>query len=372
MSGGIRGIGDARSLALSIARASNRNAFADELEDRVAAAYRAEDPACNVAQFDFSGASYLFDDRPDVDRTLLVIAPPIARVDARDTYLQRGYPLAVSGSGRPMDRGHFVPHSAGGDFGPNIFIQDRALNRGWSPDGRRYRALERAAIASGKDALMFVRPLYIDKTAVPAFLELGYWSQGHVTAELFRNRYDESALGDADRFEAAICGATSAQVGALGEETVGVLLEDHCDAQILAMGDASMPRDGRRQDLDVLALVDGQVIAYEVKTRLVGRTSGVRTRTGNLRRPRLRRSGPGPRQGSELYTDMRANRFIEAGDLAGHPEVRVVVVDLIAMLAQEFHVTAAGRVSAPSRPPIECESAARKAYARIIEYRGSL
>jgi hypothetical protein len=36
-----------------------------------------------------------------------------------------------------------VAHAARGTFGPNMFPQDRELNRGWSVEGRRYRALER-------------------------------------------------------------------------------------------------------------------------------------------------------------------------------------------------------------------------------------
>jgi hypothetical protein len=36
---------------------------------------------------------------------------------------------------------------SGGEFGPNIFRQDRSLNRGWSQEGRRFRALEREAAA---------------------------------------------------------------------------------------------------------------------------------------------------------------------------------------------------------------------------------
>ncbi len=32
-----------------------------------------------------------------------------------------------------------VAHTAGGTFGPNMFPQDRGLNRGWSAKGRRYR-----------------------------------------------------------------------------------------------------------------------------------------------------------------------------------------------------------------------------------------
>ena len=52
-----------------------------------------------------------------------------------------------------------MSRSAGGDFGPNIYPQDRALNRGWSADGRRYRALEREAAAL-PGTLFFGRLIY--------------------------------------------------------------------------------------------------------------------------------------------------------------------------------------------------------------------
>jgi hypothetical protein len=61
----------------------------------------------------------------------------------RDEAYQRGYPSPQGCADRPLDKGHMVAHAAGGTFGPNMFAQDRELNRGWSVEGRRYRALER-------------------------------------------------------------------------------------------------------------------------------------------------------------------------------------------------------------------------------------
>lgn len=64
----------------------------------------------------------------------------------------------------PVDRGHLIPHLSGGEFGPNIFRQDRALNRGWSEQGKRYRALEREAAAT-PGTLYFGHLIYTDDTA---------------------------------------------------------------------------------------------------------------------------------------------------------------------------------------------------------------
>ncbi|GAA5037642.1 hypothetical protein GCM10025738_25940 [Microbacterium fluvii] len=81
-----------------------------------------------------------------------------------------------------------------------------------------------------------------------------------------------------------MAGATNAGAGALGEDTARILLEAR-GAEFSGVGDASMERGGHKQGLDILAFVDGELVAYEVKIRHVGRLAGLVTRTGNLRRP---------------------------------------------------------------------------------------
>ncbi len=85
-----------------------------------------------------------------------------------------------------VDRGHIIPHLSGGEFGPNIFRQDRALNRGWSEEGKRYRALEREASTSG--AFFFGHLLYDDDTAHPARIEIGLLRGESLYVEGFDNR----------------------------------------------------------------------------------------------------------------------------------------------------------------------------------------
>ena len=109
---------------------------------------------CSLVQFTQSGATYLFDfasavDAEQEDRTVAAWAVTPAAVARRDVSYQRGFPLAADPGGPPVDRGHLIPHLSGGEFGPNIFRQDRALNRGWSDEGKRFRALEREAAAAG-------------------------------------------------------------------------------------------------------------------------------------------------------------------------------------------------------------------------------
>jgi hypothetical protein len=53
----------------------------------------------------------------------------------------------------------------------NLFPQRRDLNRGWSAQGKRYRAMERH-LAAHPGTFFYHRPIYTDDTWVPAELEL--------------------------------------------------------------------------------------------------------------------------------------------------------------------------------------------------------
>jgi hypothetical protein len=119
----------------------------------LAARYEASHPATALHEFKQRGATYLFDlaspgGLPQEDRTVAAWTATPAAVTKRDTAYQRGFPLAPRADGSGVDRGHVIPHLSGGEFEPNIFRQDRALNRGWSEQGKRYRALEREAVAT--------------------------------------------------------------------------------------------------------------------------------------------------------------------------------------------------------------------------------
>ncbi|MHB1172347.1 MAG: hypothetical protein ACYCZY_07590 [Lacisediminihabitans sp.] len=73
--------------------------------------------------------------------------------------------------GRPVDRGHLIPFTAGGLYGPNLFRQDRALNGWWSVEGRGYRRIEDSPVAS--EAFFFRMLVYADDSDFPALIELG-------------------------------------------------------------------------------------------------------------------------------------------------------------------------------------------------------
>jgi hypothetical protein len=153
--------------------------------------------ACALHEFEQAGAKYWFDfassaDLPQEDRTVAAWAITPTDIRRRDTAYQRGFPMTPA-VGSPVDRGHLIPHLSGGEFGPNIFRQDRALNRGWSEQGKRYRALERAA-AGTPGALYFGHLLYADETAYPKQIEIAVLLPGAaVRVEQFDNRPGEPA-----------------------------------------------------------------------------------------------------------------------------------------------------------------------------------
>ena len=170
------------------------------LLDALAAYYRRVHGSCSLVEFVQSGATYLFDPAgavgaPQEDRTVAAWTATPAIVDKRDTAYQRGFPLPPDPDGTPVDRGHLIPHLSGGEFGPNIFRQHRGLNRGWSAEGKRFRALEREAAAT-PNAFYFGHLLYEDNTAYPTEIETGLIRPDKIHVERFRNRFQPHQSAD--------------------------------------------------------------------------------------------------------------------------------------------------------------------------------
>lgn len=368
---------DWESLALSCRGPDGRVdpvEFMDGLLDMVAAEYSGAVPGAQLVEFAHGPGTYLLDRAGEARelRTVLAVGTPSVPDVQREASYQRGYPAPERIGGRPVDRGHFLPFSAAGLYGPNLFVQDRALNRGWSADGRAYRALERAAVAGASGTVMFVRPWYGDDSAVPEHLDVGVLTGLGLEVRRFRNRFD-TLPSDADQLNVLMMAATDGQLGALGEETAAVFLEEELGATIVSMGDAGMPRDGGRQDLDLVAVVEGELVVFEVKTRFTSRLAGRRTRAGHLLRPRLRRPGvTGGRQGSQPYVAARLAGVLDVGEGFEGVEVRVLLVDLKAMLVQQFSVNDAGTRLMPLDQPAGCRDAAGRALRRILDHRGHL
>ncbi len=158
----------------------------------MAVRYRREHRICGLHEFVQGGATYLFDlassvGAPQEDRTVAAWTVTRPAVGVRDVSYQRGYPLGPSADGAAIDRGHLIPHLSGGEFGRNIFPQDRALNRGWSEQGKRFRALEREAAAT-PGTLYFGHLIYDDDTSYPTLIETGLLRNDELHVDQFDNR----------------------------------------------------------------------------------------------------------------------------------------------------------------------------------------
>jgi hypothetical protein len=179
--------------AAVLARPDGREALGEHLSAAWAAAYRSHIRQSVLLEFDSDGARFLDlaseAGAAQADRTVAAWGGSRRAPRPRDVSYQRGYPSPKGRAARPLDKGHMVAHSAGGTFGPNIFPQDRALNRGWSTEGRRYRALERE-IAGTPDTFFFCCLLYADDTDFPATIELGVLRPDGLHVEQFQNRFD--------------------------------------------------------------------------------------------------------------------------------------------------------------------------------------
>ena len=182
-------VGLVRGLRMPLAPADLGAALFDAVAER----YERQFPDCSLLQFAQSGATYLFDLASAVgaeqeDRTLAAWTITPATVGNRDVSYQRGFPLPPDPDGTPVDRGHLIPHLSGGEFGPNIFRQRRDLNRGWSSEGKRFRALEREAAAT-PGTFYFGHLLYEDGTAYPTEIETGLLRGETLHVDRFRNRF---------------------------------------------------------------------------------------------------------------------------------------------------------------------------------------
>ena len=94
--------------------------------------------------------------------------------------------------GKGRDKGHFMAHYIGGGLDVNVFSQDRALNRGWSAQGKVYRRME-AYCHEHPGTLCFCRPIYAGDTSVPRWLEFGLVREnGTLWVETFDNGQGDS------------------------------------------------------------------------------------------------------------------------------------------------------------------------------------
>ena len=144
-----------------------------------------------------NGFSYLFDLAGTLRGESCSRAPRVVGVwglsqpgaTGRDHNRMRGHPRpGRSGD----DRGHLVSCAAGGGYDINLVPMNAALNRGWSAEGSRFRALERKA-AAAPGTLFFIRPVYQDGTDRPSRFEAGVQDGENLLVEVFANSAGRSA-----------------------------------------------------------------------------------------------------------------------------------------------------------------------------------
>jgi hypothetical protein len=158
--------------------------------DVAADGYLAAFPDADLVTFSVGAIGFLFDHSLTAERASRTVAAWTragpAPVD-RDRSRQAGFPIPAALAEAGYERGHLIAHATGGGLDANIFAQARHVNQGWSPDGCRYRQLERLA-ATNPGCLVMHRLIYGDDTDVPDLNELTVILDGQVHHGTFDNR----------------------------------------------------------------------------------------------------------------------------------------------------------------------------------------
>lgn len=120
------------------------------------------------------------------DRVVGVLGTSACANESRDASRMRGWVGATEELlGTNRDKGHFMARSIGGGLDVNLFSQNRLLNRGWSPQGKIYRRMEKYS-REQEGTFCFSRPIYADGSNVPRWLEFGVLkSDGTLWVEVF-------------------------------------------------------------------------------------------------------------------------------------------------------------------------------------------
>ncbi|MEN9985571.1 MAG: hypothetical protein RI925_1073 [Pseudomonadota bacterium] len=147
----------------------------DDQMDRLLLPYEQANPLTNLNLVNIDAAYFMFD--LVAERVVLAYAISKPSLTRRDASRIRGFPNVNASVKRVMgenaflaDKGHFVGHASGGPLDINLFPQRRELNRGWSEEGKRYRAMERY-VAENTGTFFYSLPIYDDDSWVPAKLE---------------------------------------------------------------------------------------------------------------------------------------------------------------------------------------------------------
>jgi hypothetical protein len=157
--------------------------------------YAAAFPGADLSLIDLGLGVFTFDHT--VSRVTLACAISTPQLFVRDRSRARGFPNVDEVVRRTLgerafraDRGRFLGHASGGQLDINLFAQRRELNRGWSSEGKRFRAMERF-VAGEPGCFFYHRPIYDDSTDIPARLEYGVLrGDGDWWIDSFQNKVD--------------------------------------------------------------------------------------------------------------------------------------------------------------------------------------
>ncbi len=149
-------------------------------EERVTAwdeKYYGQFPLAQLSEIHIDFAVFEFDE--STERVTLAYALSAEQLMKRDSARMRGFPNVNVSVNKAMgsksflaDKGHFLGHASGGILDINLFPQRRELNRGWSDEGKRFRAMERY-VAEHRGTFFYHRPLYDSENWIPCRLEYG-------------------------------------------------------------------------------------------------------------------------------------------------------------------------------------------------------
>jgi hypothetical protein len=139
--------------------------------------YRAAFQQADLSEINLDLAVFVFDHA--AERVTLAYALSVEQLMKRDSSRIRGFPnvnisvrTALGENAFIADKGHFLGHASGGILDINLFPQRRELNRGWSPEGKRFRSMERY-VAEHPGTFFYHRPCYDDEEWIPQLLEYG-------------------------------------------------------------------------------------------------------------------------------------------------------------------------------------------------------
>ena len=133
----------------------------------------------------------IHDDTID-SRMVAVTGTSSPKTSKRDDYRLKGW-LGKTETvfGKEWDKGHFIAHSIGGAIDSieiNAFPQNRALNRGWSDEGKIFRKMETYCFEH-PGTFCFIRPIYNDQTYRPIYLEFAVLKNDkNLWTETFNNQ----------------------------------------------------------------------------------------------------------------------------------------------------------------------------------------